>query len=109
MDLPKVFGDVEAFVRYRAQLMERAVQKLTFERGAVEDLCQIHDYSGVPLFFQKYEIKPAVHAISKVFGEHYPETKGVTMFVNFPAAFANLWKAFTLVLDKRTLQKFVIL
>jgi len=109
MDLPKVFGDVEAFVRYRAQLMERAVAKLSFKRGAVEDLCQVHDYSGVPLFFQTSEVKGSVAAVSKVFGEHYPELKGKTIFVNFPAAFSKLFKAFSLFIPQRTLDKFLIL
>jgi len=109
MDLPKVFGDVEAFVRYRAQVMERAIALLTFEKGAPEDLCQVHDYSGVPLLFQTSEVKGGVGAVSKVFGEHYPEFKGVTIFVNFPAAFSKLWKAFSVFIPERTRKKFIIL
>lgn len=109
MDLPKVFGDPEAFVRYRAQLMEQAIRMLKFEPGAAEDLCQVHDYSGVPLAFQQPEIKAGVTAVSKVFGEHYPETKGKTIFVNFPAVFGKLWKAFCLIIPERTQKKFVIL
>lgn len=109
MDLPLVFGDVEAFVRYRAQVMERAIALLTFEKGAAEDLCQVHDYSGVPLIFQTSDVKSGVGAVSKVFGEHYPEFKGVTIFVNFPAAFSKLWKAFEVIIPERTRSKFLIL
>mmetsp|Transcript_107400 Transcript_107400/g.321167 ORF Transcript_107400/g.321167 Transcript_107400/m.321167 type:complete len:378 (-) Transcript_107400:86-1219(-) len=109
MDLQLVFGDVEAFVRYRAQIMERAIALLSFKKGAVEDLCQVHDYSGVPLLFKTAEIKNGVAAVSKVFSEHYPETKGKTIFVNFPAAFSKLWKAFSLVIPERTRKKFLIL
>lgn len=109
MDLQAVFGDVEAFVRYRAQLMERAVAKLSFQRGATEDLTQVHDYSGVPLLFQTSQVKGSVAAVSKVFGEHYPELKGKTIFVNFPAAFSKLFKAFSLFIPQRTLNKFIIL
>lgn len=109
MDLKLVFGDVEAFVRYRAQLMERAIALLTFKKGAVEDLCQVHDYSGVPLVFHGSEVKGGVAAVSKVFSEHYPETKGKTIFVNFPAAFSKLFKAFSIFIPERTRKKFLIL
>lgn len=108
MDLKMVFGDVEAFVRYRSQLMERAIGQLSFKKGAVEDLCQVHDYSGVPLFFGTSDVKGGVAAVSKVFSEHYPETKGKTIFVNFPAAFSKLWKAFGMFIPERTRKKFLI-
>eukprot|EP00931_Biecheleriopsis_adriatica_P009359 TRINITY_DN110436_c0_g1_i1.p1 TRINITY_DN110436_c0_g1~~TRINITY_DN110436_c0_g1_i1.p1 ORF type:complete len:404 (+),score=96.56 TRINITY_DN110436_c0_g1_i1:58-1212(+) len=109
MDLEKVFGDVEAFVRYRAKLMEQAMAKLSFKKGEPEELTQVHDYSGVPLIFQTGQVKGSVSAVTKVFGEHYPETKGKTIFVNFPAAFAKMFKAFSLFIPERTLKKFLIL
>jgi hypothetical protein len=109
MDLPLVFGDVEAFVRYRAKIMEMAMRRLKFERGTAEELCQVHDYSGVPLVGMPPEVKQGVTAVSKVFGEHYPETKGKTIFVNFPSVFGKLWKAFSGVIPERTRNKFVIL
>eukprot|EP00441_Pelagodinium_beii_P043485 CAMPEP_0197628728 /NCGR_PEP_ID=MMETSP1338-20131121/6906_1 /TAXON_ID=43686 ORGANISM="Pelagodinium beii, Strain RCC1491" /NCGR_SAMPLE_ID=MMETSP1338 /ASSEMBLY_ACC=CAM_ASM_000754 /LENGTH=363 /DNA_ID=CAMNT_0043199721 /DNA_START=30 /DNA_END=1117 /DNA_ORIENTATION=+ len=109
MDLEKVFGDVEAFVRYRAKLMEQAMAKLSFRRGEPEELTQVHDYSGVPLIFQTSQVKGSVAAVTKVFSEHYPETKGKTIFVNFPAAFAKLFKAFSVFIPERTLKKFLIL
>lgn len=109
MDLPLVFGDVEAFVRYRAKIMELAMRRLKFERGAAEELCQVHDYSGVPLVGLPPEVKQGVTAVSKVFGEHYPETKGKTIFVNFPSVFGKLWKAFSGIIPERTRNKFVIL
>lgn len=109
MDLQAVFGDVEAFVRYRALYMERAIAKLSWKKGDMEDLCQVHDYSGVPLLFQTAEVKGSVSAVSKVFAEHYPETKGKTIFVNFPAAFSKLWKAFSVFIPERTRKKFLIL
>lgn len=109
MNLEEVFGDVEAFVRYRAKLMEMAISKLSFKKGEPEDLTQVHDYSGVPLLFQTSQVKGAVSAVTKVFAEHYPETKGVTIFVNFPNAFASMWKAFSVFIPERTLKKFQIL
>jgi len=108
MDLEKVFGDVEAFVRYRVYYMERCVRQLAFAKGAPEDLCQVHDYSGVPLMFPD-SVKISVKAISKVFADHYPEMKGVTAFVNFPSVFAKLFQSFAMFLPERTRKKFQIL
>lgn len=109
MDLPKVFGDAEAFVRYRAKLMEQGMRLLKFKSGEAEDFCQIHDYAGVPLVFHESGVKSGVTAVSKVFGEHYPETKGKTIFMNFPSVFGKLWKAFSIVIPERTFKKFIIL
>merc|ERR1719265_143842 len=108
MDLPAVFGDCEQFVRYRVKCMEQAISRLTFRKGAAEDLCQIHDYSGVSLKQEPY-VKGAVKVVTKVFGEHYPEFKGKTIFVNFPRVFAASFKAFVTVIPARTLRKFMIL
>jgi len=109
MDIDKVFGDAEAFVRYRAKLMENAIAKLKFEKGAAEDLCQVHDYSGVIGSMYKSEVKNGVGAVSKVFEAHYPEFKGKTLFVNFPAIFSKPFQALAALLPERTRNKFVIL
>lgn len=109
MDIEKVFGDEEMFVRYRTKVMEESIGQLSFERGAPEDLCQVHDYSGVPLLFQTAQVKTCVRAVTRIFAEHYPEFKGKTVFVNFPAVFSGLWKLFSNFIPARTRSKFVIL
>lgn len=109
MDIDKVFGDLEAFVRYRAKLMENAIALLKFERGAAEDLTQVHDYSGVLTSMFNSDVKNGVTAISKVFTEHYPEFKGKTLFVNFPAVFSKPFQALAALLPERTRKKFMIL
>mmetsp|Transcript_40470 Transcript_40470/g.101645 ORF Transcript_40470/g.101645 Transcript_40470/m.101645 type:complete len:381 (-) Transcript_40470:41-1183(-) len=109
MDIEKVFGDAEAFVRYRAKLMENAIALLKFERGAPEDLTQVHDYSGVLTTMFNSNVKNGVTAISKVFSEHYPEFKGKTLFVNFPAVFSKPFQAFAALMPERTRKKFMIL
>lgn len=109
MDNEKVFGDPDAFVRYRVQVMERAIAMLSFEAGAAEDLCQIHDYSGVDSIFKTSEVKDGIAAMSKVFSEHFPETKGKTVFVNFPSVFSRIFQAFSFFIPEKTRRKFVIL
>lgn len=110
MEPDKVFSDVEAFVRYRAQLMEKLIAQFKWERGTPEDLCQIHDYSGVQVSsVTNKDVKMGVSSLSKVFGEHYPEFKGKTIFLNFPKAFVKVFQAFTVLIPERTRQKFLIL
>ncbi|CAE8602491.1 unnamed protein product [Polarella glacialis] len=109
MDNERVFGDVDAFVKYRLAIMEKTMARLSFTKAASEDLCQVHDYSGVPLLFKTSEVKAGVTAMTKVFGDHYPETKGKTIFVNFPAVFSKLFQAFSVFIPERTRKKFIIL
>merc|ERR1719272_2204758 len=89
--------------------MEKAINLLKWEPGAPEDLLQVHDYSGVPLLGHPPEVKQGVTAVSKVFGEHYPELKGKTIFVNFPRAFTGMFKAFSVLIPERTRKKFCVL
>jgi len=109
MDNKKVFGDPDAFTRYRLQIFEKALAMVSFEGGAAEDLCQVHDYSGVNLLFKSSEVKKGVAAMTKVFAAHYPETKGKTIFVNFPAVFSKMFQAFSYFIPERTRKKFQIL
>lgn len=109
MDLEKVFGNTEAFVDYRLKVMEQAMSRINWMKGQPEDLCQVHDYSGVPLIFQTSEVKNSVAAVTQALTQHYPETKGKTVFVNFPAVFATLFKAFSIFIPEKSRQKFVIL
>jgi len=109
MNIEQVFGDTEAFVRYRAKVMENTIALLKFEKGSAEVLTQVHDYSGVLTSMYKSDVKNGVGAISKVFAEHYPEFKGKTVFVNFPAVFSKPFQALASLLPERTRKKFVIL
>eukprot|EP00930_Biecheleria_cincta_P045032 TRINITY_DN31033_c0_g1_i2.p1 TRINITY_DN31033_c0_g1~~TRINITY_DN31033_c0_g1_i2.p1 ORF type:complete len:498 (+),score=95.28 TRINITY_DN31033_c0_g1_i2:39-1532(+) len=109
MDNDRVFGDTDAFVKYRLQVMEKAMAELNFASGEPEDLCQVHDYSGVSLLFKTPEVKAGVAAMTKVFSDHYPETKGKTIFVNFPGVFSKLFQAFSVFIPERTRKKFLIL
>lgn len=109
MDNEKVFGNPDAFVRYRVQVMEKAVAQLSLGQGAPENLCQIHDYSGVSLLFKSDEVKAGIAAMAKVFSAHYPETKGKTIFVKFPLLFSKMFQAFSFFIPEKTRKKFIIL
>merc|ERR1719151_356999 len=85
--------------------MEKAVSRMRFDRGSAETLCQVHDYSGVSSVFKSAQVKDGIAAMAKVFSEHYPETKGTTIFVNFPALFAQLFRAFSFFIPASTRKK----
>ncbi|KAF4650025.1 hypothetical protein FOL47_001510 [Perkinsus chesapeaki] len=106
MDPAKVFGNVNAFVRYRVMVFERAIAHLSFRRGEAETLLQIHDYTGVPMVFQESSLKKAVNASTHVFADCYPEFKGVTIFANFPTPFVLLFKAMSVFIPAKTYKKF---
>ncbi|KAF4692756.1 hypothetical protein FOZ60_012659 [Perkinsus olseni] len=106
MDPAKVFGNINAFVRYRVMVFERAIAHLSFRRGDAETLLQIHDYTGVPMVFQEASIKKAVNASTHVFADCYPEFKGVTIFANFPTPFVLLFKAMSVFIPAKTYKKF---
>lgn len=108
MDNDKVFGNTKTFLSYRMRVMEEAIAQISFKRGDPEDLCQVHDYSGVSLLFKTKEVTNCVNTMAKVFGEHYPEMKGQTIFVNFPSTFSQLFRAFSVFLPARTRDKFLI-
>lgn len=109
MDNQKVFGDIDAFVKYRVQVMEKTIALLHFEMGAPETVYQVHDYSGVSVFSKTKEVKAGIDAMSKVFARYYPETKGATIFFNMPQVFVALFDLFSKFIPERTRRKFRLL
>mmetsp|Transcript_90015 Transcript_90015/g.241345 ORF Transcript_90015/g.241345 Transcript_90015/m.241345 type:complete len:364 (+) Transcript_90015:21-1112(+) len=108
MDTDVVFADVEEFVKYRVTIMERNVRKLTFKKGEPEDFCVVHDYKGVSLM-RGGNVKKCVNEITKVLSDHYPEFKGIGIFMNFPAIFVTFINAFTIFMPAKTRSKLVFL
>lgn len=95
MDVKDVLADVNLFVKYRVHVMERAVKRLLpFRREHAEDLYQIHDYIGMSLISREESVTEGMKKIAKVLGDHYPEFKGKTCFVNIPSFFASMANTF---------------
>lgn len=75
MDVEQIFGkegDLTSFIRWRVQLMERAVAQLDFETG-IETVFQVHDYHGVSFFSVNANVRRASKVIVELFQAHYPE------------------------------------
>ena len=110
LDVEQVFGDADRFLRWRVQMMERALtQCQPWRLGAPETLLQVHDYKDCAVVNKDKRITEAVKTFSQAMWSYYPECKGRTIFVNFPAVFGLLFAALKLVLPSKTLSKFVML
>ena len=64
-------GSVEQFVRWRVQLMERAIDLLDLGNG-VDTISQVHDYKDVS-FFTGSGVRQSSRTIITLFQDNYPE------------------------------------
>jgi hypothetical protein len=61
-----VLDDTDRFVRWRVQLMERAVRKLNFASGPTA-MVQVHDYKGASVMRFDKRVKAASKRIIQIF------------------------------------------
>lgn len=109
MDTEQVFGDAQRFLRWRIQLMERALMRLQpWQLGAAETIVQVHDYADCAVVRKDPRVTEAVKLFTKTMGDNYPEMKGRTIFINFPALFGTLFAAMSPFIPEKTRSKFVM-
>ena len=108
MDLDKVFGNENDFIRYRVKHFEEAIRTMDFKYSSCTQMAQIHDYGNMGLN-PGGNVKQSVAALSKVFTDNYPELKGCTIFVNFHPMYVTMWSVFSSFIPEKTRRKFVIL
>ncbi|KAI8577316.1 hypothetical protein K450DRAFT_252570 [Umbelopsis ramanniana AG] len=107
IDLEAVFGDVENFVRWRVQLMEKGMQHIDFVN--VDSMVQVHDYLGVSVFGSRTpKSKQATKEIIKIMQDNYPEVLAKKFFVNVPSWGSMIFKLVRPLLSENTVKKFVI-
>ncbi|KAI9289440.1 CRAL-TRIO domain-containing protein [Umbelopsis sp. AD052] len=107
INLEAVFGDVENFVRWRVQLMEKGMQHIDFVN--VDSMIQVHDYHGVSLFGSRTaNSKQATKEIIKIMQDNYPEVLAKKFFVNVPSWGSTIFKLVRPLLSENTVKKFVI-
>jgi hypothetical protein len=109
MNVEEVLKNVDLFVKYRVHVMERGIKRLLpFRRDHAEDLYQIHDYLDMPMspFSRDPAVSEAMKQIAVVLGDHYPEFKGKSCFVNIPSFWAGLANTFAAAfMSERTRSK----
>ncbi|KAF8299297.1 CRAL/TRIO domain-containing protein [Clavulina sp. PMI_390] len=101
--LEEVFKDLERFLRWRVQLMERAMRQLDFEKA--DSTVQVHDYAGVSSSSRTEQSKKAAAEATRIFGEHYPECLHVKFFVNVPTFLTWIYWLFKPIVPSKTFAK----
>jgi len=106
----KQFNGTDAFIRWRFQLMERAIEYINLEDpNAVETITQIHEYKGVSFFAVDGNVRTASKRIVQLFTDHYPEWLNVKLFLNIPTFLEVFYKLFSSLSSSRTRAKFRML
>ncbi|KAK7687281.1 hypothetical protein QCA50_009786 [Cerrena zonata] len=103
-DIKAVFGDVQRFIRWRVQFMEKSIELLDFE--TIDQMVQVHDYDGVSfLAGRDANQKAAASEATNIFQNHYPEFLSRKFFINVPTVLSWIFWAFKSVLSAATFAK----
>ncbi|KAJ3375900.1 hypothetical protein GGF31_003105 [Allomyces arbusculus] len=110
MNASQVFETQSAadFVRWRVQLMERAVAQVDLNASsptAPEAVMQVHDYAGASMR-PTGTMREATKAIIQIFQDNYPEWLSCKLFINVPGVMETLFQVFTVFTPARTKAKF---
>ncbi|KAL4927758.1 CRAL/TRIO domain protein [Aspergillus undulatus] len=109
------FGDITEFIKWRAALMELAVQELKLDQTTQvidyngEDpyqMIQVHDYLNVSFFRVNPMVKAATKKTIEVFSTAYPELLREKFFVNVPTVMGWMFALVKLFVDENTVRKF---
>ncbi|KAI8062344.1 CRAL-TRIO domain-containing protein [Gilbertella persicaria] len=101
-----VFGDVNKFIRWRVQLMEKGIRDIDFVN--TDTMVQVHDYKGASMFGRTANAKEATNTIIKLMQDNYPEFLSSKIFVNVPKWGSIVFKLIRPLLSEATVKKFVI-
>lgn len=108
IDTNRVFNDIDQFVRWRIQLMEKSI-KSGVDFVKVDSMIQVHDYDKVSMFGgQTANSKLATKKIIALMQENYPEFLAKKFFVNVPWWGATIFRLVRPMLSASTVQKFVV-
>ncbi|SMQ48986.1 unnamed protein product [Zymoseptoria tritici ST99CH_3D7] len=115
-DSKKVFGDTDAFVRWRVAQMEITLAELKLNEATktIPDYgkgpdpytaINVHDYLSVSFFRQPAEIKASSSKIIDLFQKYYPETVSYKYFVNVPLVMQWMMGAMKALMSKDSIQR----
>lgn len=71
IDNQEVFGDLDRFMRWRVQLMEKGIQLMDFMN--VDQMVQVHDYNLASFASYDKNAKAASKSVTQIFQDNYPE------------------------------------
>ncbi|KAJ3087482.1 Non-classical phosphatidylinositol transfer protein (PITP) [Quaeritorhiza haematococci] len=99
-----IVGQMDKFLRWRVQLMEKAISLLDFENG-IETVTQVHDYSQTS-FFMGNKMKAVTKQVIDIFQNHYPEFLSAKFFLGVPTIMEYLFSVMSAFVSARTRSKF---
>jgi len=102
----EILNNPDTFLRWRVQLMERAITLLDFEND-IETITQVHDYTGASMFMDK-RLKTASSKIISLFQDHYPEMLEMKFFCGVPTFAEYLFNIMSSFVSSRTRSKFIV-
>ncbi|KAI5845586.1 CRAL-TRIO domain-containing protein [Morchella snyderi] len=122
-DFAKTFGDVQEFLRWRVDLMERSVKLLDLAsaKEPIPDYdpvkatidpyktIQVHDYLRVSFFRSPAEVKTASKKTIEIFQQYYPELLEKKFFVNVPLLMSWMYTTMRALVAKETFKKLLML
>lgn len=105
----EIFKDIDAFIRWRVGLMERAIAKVDLESEDLSYMDQVHDYLNVSFLRMDSNIRSAAREVTHIFQQYYPEFLHVKYFCNIPLVMMWVFKAVRYWQDEKTAAKFKVL
>ncbi|GAB2298347.1 hypothetical protein Dimus_032415 [Dionaea muscipula] len=105
----KTFGTEESlkrFLRWRVQVMEKSIKRLSFVAGGVDSLLEITDLRNSPGPSMK-ELGPASEAAVTLFQQHYPELIYKNIIINMPFWYYMYHRVLIQRCGPRTRRKFI--
>lgn len=105
----ELFADLDAFLRWRVGLMERATALLVLEDPKDLQMVQVHDYKGVKFTRMLSEMRDGTRQVVSIFQQNYPELLLLKFFVNVPTWVAWVYKVISRFSAPGTVRKFHML
>ncbi|CAG8446752.1 11144_t:CDS:2 [Diversispora eburnea] len=106
IDNQEVFGNLERFLRWRIQLMEKGVQLVDFVN--LDQIIQVHDYKLVSFTSYDATVKTASKNVTQILQDNYPEFLAVKFFINTPWWGDYVFKFISIFLSEQTKKKFIV-
>ncbi|GAA5853502.1 hypothetical protein JCM8547_002482 [Rhodosporidiobolus lusitaniae] len=123
-DIKGVFGDLDKFLHWRVDLMERSIKAILApvlsgdkdakpipDYGKGEDPYQgyqVHDYQDVSFLRMDPAIKAASSKTIEIMQAHYPEWLSRKFFVSVPLVMSWVFTAVRLIVSSETARKFTV-
>ncbi|KAI9308615.1 CRAL-TRIO domain-containing protein [Cunninghamella echinulata] len=106
LDQDKVFADVQRFIRWRIQLMEKCVKLVDFTN--VDSMIQVHDYRNASMLGRTTNAKASTKELIQLMQDNYPELLAIKFFVNVPKWGSMIFSLIKPLLPEATVKKFVV-